>query len=106
MSDLTLVVTTIDDREKASEWAAELIQKRLAACVQIVGPVESVYEWESKLVHDTEWQLQIKTSSNLQAKVVNWIQDRHPYEIPEIITIPISFGSAQYSEWVDRQLRL
>ena len=97
------VVTTTARREEAQRIARELVEARLAACVQIVGPIASTYRWQGKVENDEEWQCWVKTRSELYAQVEEAIRRIHPYEVPEIIAVPVVAGSANYLAWLDAQ---
>ena len=94
------VQTTIDDRERAESIAGVLLQKRLAACVQIIGPVKSLYRWKGAVETSGEWALLIKTRASLYRKVERAIRENHPYEVPEIIALPIVRGGRDYLDWI------
>jgi periplasmic divalent cation tolerance protein len=103
MSDFLQIVTTTEREEDARQIADLLIEKRLAACVQIVGPVTSVYRWQGKVESATEWQCLIKTRQALSDNVVQAIREIHAYEVPEIIALPIVGGSRDYLIWLEEQ---
>lgn len=95
------MLTTVDDKKKAQEIAGILVKEKLAGCVQIIGPVESIYEWKKKLEKTKEYLLLIKTKEILYKKVENRIKSLHSYETPEIIAIPIVRGSKEYLRWLE-----
>ena len=97
------VVTTTARREEAQRIASELVEARLAACVQIVGPITSTYRWQGKVENDQEWQCLIKTRGDLFVRVEEAIRHIHPYEVPEILAMPVIAGSASYLAWLDSQ---
>jgi periplasmic divalent cation tolerance protein len=97
------VVTTTDKREDAEKIAGILIEKRLAACVQIVGPVLSIYRWEKSIENAEEWQCHIKTRGGLYADVEAAIKANHPYKTPEIIALHILQGSREYLTWLHEE---
>jgi periplasmic divalent cation tolerance protein len=101
MSSYVQVVTTTARREEAERIARDLVEKRLAACVQIVGPITSVYRWQGKIETDQEWQCWCKTRGELFARVEEAIRALHPYEVPEILAMPIAAGSARYLAWLE-----
>lgn len=94
------VITTISSKAGAEKIAKALIDKRLAACVQIIGPFKSVYRWKGKVEKTTEWALAIKTEGRLYKKLESAVKKIHPYEVPEIIAIPIIKGSKDYLKWL------
>lgn len=96
------VITTVGASEDARRIAGALVERRLAACVQIVGPIESVYRWQGKVETAQEWQCWIKTRGDLYASVAEAIRELHPYELPEILTMPAE-ASKPYLEWLKRE---
>ena len=100
------VITTTARREEAERIARELVETRLAACVQIVGPITSTYRWRGKIETDEEWQCWAKTRGELFARVEEAIRRIHPYEVPEILAVPIVAGSAGYLAWLEGETRL
>ena len=97
------VVTTTERREDAEKIAGLLVEKRLAACVQIVGPVLSIYRWKENVERAEEWQCHIKTRAGLYDDVEAAIKASHPYETPEIMALPILQGSQEYLAWLHEQ---
>ena len=94
------VTTTTASADEARQIARTLIEGRLAACVQIVGPMESVYRWEGKLETAAEWQCVIKTTMARYGVVEQAIRRHHSYEVPEIIATEIVDGSEDYLRWL------
>ena len=84
----------------ASSLAENLVSNKLAACVNIVNGVESVYQWQDKLARDKEILLIIKTRKPLFAKIKQTIQKLHDYELPEIIAVPVAAGEKNYLDWI------
>lgn len=99
------VFTTISNKDGASKISKALIGKRLAACVQISGPIKSVYRWKGKVETAKEWVCIIKTRKSLYKKVEKIIKAMHPYEIPEIIVTPIAQGSRDYLKWLSNETK-
>lgn len=100
MTDSFCVITTaLDDRQAAENMASNLIEGGLAACVQIL-PIHSVYRWKGKLESTEEHLLLIKTVERLYPSVESVIREQHPYELPEIVRLPIDGGFAPYLEWI------
>lgn len=99
-----IVLTTCDDRAMAKSIAATLVEKRLAACVQIM-PIDSVYTWQGKVEEAAELLLFCKIKSADYADVEAAIRALHSYETPEIVQIPIAAGSADYLAWIDQVTR-
>ena len=92
MTTAIQVVTTIDTEEGATRLARTLVERRLAACVQVAGPVASVYRWQGRVEEAREWQCLIKTRADLFDAVAAAIRALHAYELPEIIALPIVAG--------------
>lgn len=97
-------VTTTDKRETAEKIARILVEKRLAACVQVTGPVSSIYRWKGNIEQAEEWQCLIKSRQDLFAELTKTIKTVHSYETPEIIAVEISDGSEDYMKWLDDEL--
>ena len=104
MSDLIQVITTIDAEEKARTLAQELVRLRLAACVQVDGPIESVYRWQGEIESAREWRLTIKTRRGVYQEVEDAVRGNHSYEVPEILAVPVVVASEPYAEWVNDQV--
>ena len=94
-----MILTTTDQPGEAEKLAKQLVQKQLAACVQVF-PITSTYRWEDGLVTEPEWMLIIKTRSELYQKIEEFLLEKHSYETPEILQIPISQGSENYLAWL------
>jgi periplasmic divalent cation tolerance protein len=105
MTDKRVVLTTCASLEEARKIAHALIERRLAACVNIVPQVESVYRWQGKVETATEWLLVIKTTAGMFARVRDVLHQLHSYEIPECIAIGIENGSATYLDWIGESVR-
>jgi periplasmic divalent cation tolerance protein len=99
------ITTTAANRDEAQRIAATLVERRLAGCVQIIGPVRSVYRWEGRVEEADEWLCLVKTSRDAYAAVEAAIRELHSYECPEIIATPIEAGSAAYLQWLAEQIR-
>jgi periplasmic divalent cation tolerance protein len=99
------VVTTVGERSDAEKIARILLEKRLAACVQIVGPVTSSYWWRGRIETEEEWLCFIKSSESHYEDVERAIKGIHPYEIPEVIATPIIAGLPDYLMWLNGELR-
>ena len=103
MSPYIQIVTTTARRDEAERIARELVEARLAACVQIVGPITSTYRWQGKIETGEEWQCWAKTRGELFARVEEAISRIHPYEVPEILALPVLAGGARYLAWLDAE---
>lgn len=98
-----VILCTAPDEETAVKLARGLVDARLAACVNLVQGVRSFYRWKGAVQDEPEVQLVVKTGAARFDDVRGWLEEHHPYEVPEIIALPIDAGSASYLEWVDRQ---
>ena len=105
MTDRVLVLTTAGDEAEARTIARELVERRLAACVNIVPRVQSVYRWEGKIETAEEFLLIIKTNKTRGADVQAAIRELHSYDLPECIVISMDDGSAEYLEWIQDSVR-
>lgn len=94
------VLTTVPDRAMADRLASQLVEGRVAACVQVLGPVDSTYRWEGKVERAGEWLLLAKTTESRYPDLEREIAESHPYDTPEIIALPIVAGSASYLAWL------
>lgn len=99
-----LVYTTVAKRSDAEKIAKFLVEKKLSACVQIVGPITSVYRWNGKVEKSKEWLCTIKTKRELYKAVERGMKSIHPYEIPEIVATQIVGGSQEYLEWMSKEV--
>jgi periplasmic divalent cation tolerance protein len=96
-----LVHTTLPDEDTARAVARSLVETRLAACVSIGPPVESLYHWQGALENAREVPLTAKTRADRFPAVAAAIRSRHPYELPEILAVPIVDGHPEYLAWID-----
>ena len=101
--EIVLVTTVTDDREAAERIARTLVEGRAAACVQVGGPVTSVYRWQGAVDSAQEWSVAAKTTAANAAMVVAEIKRLHSYEVPEILVTPVLGGHGPYLEWVAEQ---
>jgi len=104
MQPFLQIITTTENAEEADKIAQHLITEKLAACVQILGPIKSIYRWKGKIEQSGEWICFIKTKEELFAPVEKAIKSLHSYETPEIIAVPISLGSADYLNWLKNEV--
>ena len=102
-NDYIQVFTTVEKREDADRIASTVVNKRVAACAQILGPIQSTYWWKGKVEEAAEWLLMMKTRQDLFSSLEKEIRAVHPYEVPEIIALPIVAGSASYLEWIQEE---
>ena len=104
MSEYIQIITTVDEKEYAKRISDELVKERLAACVQIIGPIESTYRWEGNIEHSEEFICLIKSKRIKFKEVEKAVKHIHPYENPEIISVPIVNGSKEYLNWIEEVL--
>src|SRR5262245_17988919 len=95
-----LVITSLPDRAAAEKLADALVAQRVAACVNILAPCRSVYRWKAEIQHDEEHPLLIKTTQHRYAELEAAIRALHPYELPEIVALPVERGLPAYLDWV------
>jgi periplasmic divalent cation tolerance protein len=98
--DVVLVLTNLPDRETALSMANTLIEEKLAACVNVLGECTSVYRWKGAVENAAEIPLLIKTAASRYAALEAAIRKLHPYELPEIIAVPLAHGLPEYLQWV------
>ena len=105
MTDARIVLTTAGSPEEAEKIARALVEGRLAACVNIVPQIQSIYRWKDKIEQETEWLLIIKTKTNLFESVADAIKELHSYELPECVMLELSSGSERYLNWIRENTR-
>lgn len=98
-SEYSIIIATAGDRETAQKIAGLLVEKKLAACAQLF-PIESVYSWQGKICKENETMLFIKSQTALFGEIKTAIRETHPYEVPEIIQVPITDGLPEYLNWI------
>jgi periplasmic divalent cation tolerance protein len=104
MSDYLQVFCTTDDRREAEEIAQMLVERELAACAQITGPITSIYRWEGAVERAEEWLVLAKTSAGRYQALEDAIEAAHSYEVPEIVAVPIERGSEAYLRWLNNSV--
>ena len=104
MTNNRLVLTTTDSREEAQKIARSLVEQGLAACVNIVPNINSIYRWKEKVEESQEFLLLMKTTESTIPKLRDAIQELHSYEVPECIVLPIEDGSEAYLKWIDESV--
>lgn len=100
-SPCLVVLTTCPDEPTASRIARELVESGLAACVSRAGPVRSTYRWQGAIQDEPEMLLVIKTVSERYPELEMRLKSLHPYEVPEVIALPVTAGSAEYLSWLE-----
>jgi periplasmic divalent cation tolerance protein len=101
-----LVITNLPDRAAAERLAERHVGERLAACVNLLAPCRSVYRWKGAVQHDEEHPLLIKTTAERYPALERAIREGHPYELPEIIAVPIERGLPAYLDWVRDETKI
>src|SRR5215469_16613714 len=104
MAEARVVLTTVGVMEKAEEMANELVQRRLAACVNIIGPIRSIYRWKETIEREQEYLLIIKTTADRASALTAAFAELHPYELPEHVELAVEGGSVPYLEWIGAQV--
>jgi periplasmic divalent cation tolerance protein len=104
-ADCCQVTTTVATRAEAERIAATLVEERLAACVQIAGPIASVYRWKGAVENAPEWYCYCKTTRARYPALEARLRALHPYETPEIIAVPIVAGLPAYLAWIEDSVR-
>lgn len=100
MTNARIVLTTVADKDAAGRLAQRLVERRLAACVNIIGPIRSIYRWHGQVQDDVEFLLLIKTTAECAARLRTTLKSVHPYELPECVEIDVEGGSAEYLAWI------
>ena len=102
MIDARIILTTAGSQEEARKIAHALVERRLAACVNIVPQIESVYRWQGKVDVAEEWLLLIKTQADLFEQVRDAVKELHSYDLPECVMLEVSGGSQEYLDWITK----
>ena len=103
MEPFVVVIATLPDRASARTLAEALVRERLAACVNVMSECTSIYRWQGAVETAAEVPLWIKTRAALFPSIAQFIKDHHPYDLPEVIALPLTAGLAPYLEWVERE---
>ncbi len=102
-SKVYIIFTTCGSKEDADKLARLLVEKRLAACAQVSGTITSFYWWEDKLQEDTEWQVKFKVLASNYEKAERLIKENHPYDLPQIIALPVERALSEFINWVAKE---
>ena len=105
MTDKRVVLTTCGSREEGEQIARALVEKRLAACVNVMPEVESVYQWQGKIETSREWLLLIKTTAGSVGSLRDAMHELHSYDVPEFLVLAVEDGSDAYLEWIGDSVR-
>ena len=103
MNEALLVITNLPDDQSAAKLAQQVLEARAAACVNQLAPCTSTYRWEGKIESATEVTLLIKTTRAAYPRLEKLISMAHPYELPEIIAVPVTAGLHAYLSWIDNE---
>lgn len=102
MSDAHMVLLiTLPDLELARDLARKLVEYKLVACAQIDSPITSIYSWDNKIEEDREYRIVLKTKAALFDSIEKLILDIHPYDVPQIVALPVTMGHQPYLKWID-----
>ena len=99
------VSTTVDNEKTANKIANTLLEKRLASCIQVLGPVKSSYWWKGKIEHAREWCCLIKARTRDYRSIERTIRAEHPYDVPEILAFSVVSGHSAYLEWICKETK-
>jgi periplasmic divalent cation tolerance protein len=100
MTNARIILTTAGSQEEAGKIAQALVERRLAACVNIVPRMESIYRWQGTVETAMEWLLLIKTQAELFERVRDAVKELHSYDLPECVMLEVSSGSQEYLDWI------
>jgi len=100
MTNASIVLTTTGTQEEARKIAYALVERRLAACVNLVQHLESIYRWQDKVESAQEWLLLIKTQADLFERVRDAVKELHSYDLPECVMLEVGAGSREYLDWI------
>ncbi len=105
MSEYRVLLSTAPSRDEAQSIARALVERRLAACVNIAGPIQSVYRWKGEVEEGQEFLLIIKTTESLRSELQNAMAELHSYEVPELIEVKVDSGLPRYLAWIDDSVK-
>jgi periplasmic divalent cation tolerance protein len=105
MTTFIQVITTVGSKPDAEQLASLVINGRVAACAQISGPMQSVYWWKGKVETAEEWRITFKTEQRLYTELEEVLSSHHPYDVPEILAVPILNGNAGYLAWLSDEVK-
>lgn len=105
MAEARIVLTTLSDEPQAEKFATALVERRLAACVNIVGPIRSIYRWKGSIEREHEFLLIIKTTSDQAARLEAAFKELHPYKLPERVELSVEGGSEEYRAWIGSEVQ-
>jgi periplasmic divalent cation tolerance protein len=100
---LVQLLTTLENEDQALSMAREVVDARAAACVQVVGPIKSVYRWKGRTREETEFLCLMKVPNDRLERLVSFVRERHPYDTPELTALPSSFVDGRFLAWARRE---
>src|SRR5829696_1129211 len=104
-TDYVQVSSAIDAQDGAAQLAKSAVRARLAACAQVVGPIESTYRWDGEVTDATEWLVLFKTTAERCEALIDHLRGSHPYDVPEIIATQVIGGNPAYLAWIGQETR-
>ncbi len=102
-TEFIIIITTCSSQKEAEKLASILVEKRLAACAQVSGPITSFYWWEDNIEKDKEWQVKFKTLSTMFDQACETIKKNHSYEVPQILSLKIDQILPKYAAWLTEE---
>jgi len=105
MVEYVQVITVAGNKEEAEKISHAVVEKRLAGCAQVLGPITSTYWWKGKIEKAEEWVCLMKSRTDLYQELESTIRQVHSYEVPEILVMPIAKGSKGYLDWLESELK-
>ena len=102
---MLVIMCTCPDEATASKLASGLVEERLAACVNILSGVRSIYRWQGEICDDAEVLMIIKSQEMHYEAVESWLQEQHPYAVPEVVALPVSSVSDNYRKWLETSVK-
>ncbi len=104
MTDKIVVLSTCGSEDEARKLGHGIVEASVAACVNIVPGIRSIYQWKGKVEEDSEWLLLIKSRRDMMPRLVALLEKMHSYDVPEVVALPIVDGTESYLGWIDREL--
>jgi len=105
LAEAVLIYITHDDRAKAKELGRALVEERLVACVNLLGPMTPIYRWEGEICEGEEVVIIAKTRASLVAEVTSFVRERHGYDCPCVVALPVVDGNPDYLRWIEQETR-
>ena len=105
MSNVQILLSTVESAQTAEKIASTVVEERLAACVNVLPGVSSYFRWEGEIQREQEFMLILKTSTDRLRALIERIKTLHPYEVPEIVSVPVEEGHQPFLDWVERETR-